>query len=467
LRPQDITYPALLDFPAPTLSGYPRETVVAEKFQAMVYLRTLNSRMKDFYDVWLLAKQFAFDGEVLAKAIAATFENRKTAIDVAPIAFTPDFTEQASTLTQWTAFQRSSRTPTARRRSPRSCSCLSNSCCPSRAPLSAATVSKGAGRRAVRGPAEYEPQQATTAPTARGAVTRKAYSTTTRTSEDTLVPWLAAEGPLAYTPELPPARDSLFQYGWVLPQVCKPGLRRHVYFGALRREDAHDVFAFWQDARRGAVARVAHHEGRLAGGTVEAPVAVYRHNARRGDRGYLFIQHGSYQCVPVDEQPELEAGYVHLHRGIGDAKVFRLWGYSRTGADSRYTSTWEKYARLQFDVLSRADLSFNSIHDRAKRAETGHIRDDTWMTDQLATERGLDIERDPWTRALWKAAHQSFALRRWVSEHKFGPHRVVCRTPLTNIRITTFFAGEHEVRVLDPSRVELLAAIGCEVNVES
>ena len=70
------------------------------------------------------------------------------------------------------------------------------------------------------------------------------------------------------------------------------------------------------------------------------------------------------------------------------------------------------------------------------------------------------------THALWDDAHQSFALRRWVSENKFGPHRVVCRTPLTNIRITTFFAGEHEVRVLDPSRVELLAAIGCEVTAE-
>lgn len=102
---QDIAYPALLDFPAPALSGYPRETVIAEKFHAMVYLRTLNSRMKDFYDVWLLASQFAFDGAVLAKAIAATFKNRETAIDVAPIAFTPDFTEQASTLAQWTAFR--------------------------------------------------------------------------------------------------------------------------------------------------------------------------------------------------------------------------------------------------------------------------------------------------------------------------------------------------------------------------
>jgi hypothetical protein len=61
--------------------------------------------MKDFYDVWLLASQYDFDGALLARAIAATFANRDTAIDVAPIAFTPDFTEQGSTLAQWTAFR--------------------------------------------------------------------------------------------------------------------------------------------------------------------------------------------------------------------------------------------------------------------------------------------------------------------------------------------------------------------------
>lgn len=62
--------------------------------------------MKDFYDVWLLARQFAFDGSLLAKAIAATFANRETAMDAEPIAFTPEFTEQASTLAQWTAFRK-------------------------------------------------------------------------------------------------------------------------------------------------------------------------------------------------------------------------------------------------------------------------------------------------------------------------------------------------------------------------
>jgi hypothetical protein len=269
---------------------------------------------------------------------------------------------------------------------------------------------------------------------------------------------------LAYTPESPPERDSLFQYGWVLPQVCRPGLRRHAYFGATRRETALDLFAFWQDARRGTVHRIALHEGRHDGHRVEAPIALYRHNRRGGGETYVFIQHGSYQCVPIGEQPELEAGYVHLHRGIGDAKVFRLWRSTRARTDPLCMRAWEIYAQLQFDVLSRSDVSFNSIHDRTKRAETGHILDDSWMTDALANERGLDIEHDSWTQALWQATHQSFALRRWVSESKFGPHRVVCRTPLTNIRITTFFAAEYEVRVLDPSRVDLLAAIGCEVN---
>ena len=55
---EQILYPVLLEFPAPFLLGYPRETVVAEKFQAMVYLETFNSRMKDFYDIWFLARHF-------------------------------------------------------------------------------------------------------------------------------------------------------------------------------------------------------------------------------------------------------------------------------------------------------------------------------------------------------------------------------------------------------------------------
>jgi hypothetical protein len=155
-----------------------------------------------------------------------------------------------------------------------------------------------------------------------------------------------------------------------------------------------------------------------------------------------------------------------LHRGIGDAKVFHFPVRHRVGSDQKIATAWEKYIKLQFEILSRSDVSFNSIHDRAKRSETEHIHDRSWITDELAAQQGLDIEHEPWTRALWGATHQGFALRSWVSEHKFGPNRVVCRTPLTNIRITTFFAGEHEVRIIDPDRVEFVAAIGCSVKRE-
>jgi len=99
-----VTYPTLLTFAAPVLTAYPRETVIAEKFHAMVYLGTANSRMKDFYDVWMLARTFAFDGDSLAAAIASTFANRKTAVEVVPLAFTAVFTEQAATRMQWAAF---------------------------------------------------------------------------------------------------------------------------------------------------------------------------------------------------------------------------------------------------------------------------------------------------------------------------------------------------------------------------
>lgn len=66
--PSEVTFPTLLDLPAPILKAYPRETVVAEKFQAMVMLGIANSRMKDFFDVWTLARQFEFSGPALCSA---------------------------------------------------------------------------------------------------------------------------------------------------------------------------------------------------------------------------------------------------------------------------------------------------------------------------------------------------------------------------------------------------------------
>jgi hypothetical protein len=101
----EIELSVLLDQPAPRLRAYSYETVIAEKFQAMVNLGRANSRMKDFYDIWILARSHEFDGVRLARAIAATFARRKTGIpSERPDALTPAFAEDQTKQRQWTAF---------------------------------------------------------------------------------------------------------------------------------------------------------------------------------------------------------------------------------------------------------------------------------------------------------------------------------------------------------------------------
>ena len=80
--PVEIVYPPLLDAPAPHLRAYPVTTVVAEKFQALVLLGIANSRMKDFYDLWLIGQTFEFDRASLADAVRQTFMRRGTMLPI-------------------------------------------------------------------------------------------------------------------------------------------------------------------------------------------------------------------------------------------------------------------------------------------------------------------------------------------------------------------------------------------------
>lgn len=103
--PENIEYPSLLDLPRPRLLAYPREVVVAEKLQALVALGIANTRMKDFYDLWMLARSFDFEGDRLARAIAATFERRRMPVpETSPLALTADFHGDEAKQTQWRAF---------------------------------------------------------------------------------------------------------------------------------------------------------------------------------------------------------------------------------------------------------------------------------------------------------------------------------------------------------------------------
>lgn len=107
--PVSLQYPTILDLPAPKLRGYSKESTIAEKFEAIVKLGVFNSRMKDFFDIWLLSRQFDFNGQRLAAAIKETFSTRGRDIQSKPNALTNSFSDDHAKVTQWRGFIRKNR----------------------------------------------------------------------------------------------------------------------------------------------------------------------------------------------------------------------------------------------------------------------------------------------------------------------------------------------------------------------
>jgi hypothetical protein len=104
--PEETDYPVLLnDLPTPRLRVYPRYTAIAEKFHAITSLGIANSRMKDFFDLWILTRYSELDTAILQKAITATFARRGTALPTnTPIGLSDEFATDQAKLVQWSAF---------------------------------------------------------------------------------------------------------------------------------------------------------------------------------------------------------------------------------------------------------------------------------------------------------------------------------------------------------------------------
>jgi hypothetical protein len=299
---------------------------------------------------------------------------------------------------------------------------------------------------------------------------RSRFSTSTVAASGHLVPWLAAAGPLAYSPTEPPARDYFFQYSWILPGIFDPkvNLRQHRYFGCYGKSGAKFLFDFWDNARKGRGAALQQYcePGLFSGSEVKAPLAAYRHNRKYPDTaGSLLIQHGSYQWISHQDQPHIDEEQVLLYRGIEQGAIFRHLQFEPDDLSAANREIWQRYLGVQAQMLSDSVLSFNTIHDRVKRSETEGLRHGTWVGDEMATQAGLDIESPGFARDLWQAAQQSYTVDPVIGARKFGPHHVVLKTSLSNIRLTTFFAGESEVKIIDPSRVSRVEAVGCKVEV--
>jgi len=105
-KPETLEYPTLLGMDKPIIKAYSKESVIAEKFEAMLYLAELNSRMKDFYDIYSLCTSFDFDGRVLHQAVLQTILKRGTYTPKEPTIFNKNFANSKDKATQWGAFRR-------------------------------------------------------------------------------------------------------------------------------------------------------------------------------------------------------------------------------------------------------------------------------------------------------------------------------------------------------------------------
>lgn len=187
-------------------------------------------------------------------------------------------------------------------------------------------------------------------------------STCTVRDDGRIVPWLAASGPLSYTPENPPTSDYYFQYGWVLAGILAPAMnrRRHFYFGECVKQHTKELFAFWRMARAGSATPIGCHLGGVTADTrVTAPVAVYSMRDARDRSAYLFMQHGSHQLVPTDEQPLLRSGEVTVYRGVQSSTAFRFLHVDHRNLDAGRSRVWRSYVRTQLRMLSDSVLSFS------------------------------------------------------------------------------------------------------------
>jgi hypothetical protein len=289
---------------------------------------------------------------------------------------------------------------------------------------------------------------------------RRRFSTST-ISGDEFVPWLASAGELAYSPYQPPENDYFFQYSWIIPGVFRAGvnLRQHFWFGDQFRDrpDVRLLFSFWNKARSGEVTELFLSNGTagpLEHLDVTAPLAVYLTSGLHSsdaDR-LILIQHGSYLFVDVNSQPYIERGHAVLYRGIQKARIFNLHRLIR--ADVRL-----RLMRVHARTLADSVTSFNTVHCNVSRSETWYLNDRSYLLDTLCAAEGLKPER-----RLNSAIYSGYAMEEWAGVRKFGANYIKFRTPLTNLRITTFVCNETEVKVIDPNKLEVVETVGCRVR---
>jgi len=270
------------------------------------------------------------------------------------------------------------------------------------------------------------------------------------------VPWLASAGELAYSPHSPPSTDHYFQYSWIMPRVfsSNTNIRRHFWFGAPSKDspDVKRMFEFWNTARQTQADALYVSNGKAGPEGVTTPIAGYRHSGPFTTERLILIQHGSYLVLDKESQPAIARGDAVLYRGIQQAERYVL--HRLISADIR-----KRLMNIHARTLADSVTSFNAAHCNVSRSETEHLNDRTFVLRDLCLQSGLKPKP-----AVTSLLYSGYALEEWCAAMKFGPNYVKFRTPLTNVRITTFVCGETEVKVVDPNKLEVIEAVGCRVH---
>ncbi len=289
------------------------------------------------------------------------------------------------------------------------------------------------------------------------------FSTATETIQNEIVPWLAAEGPLAYSPFYPPKTDYFFLYNFIVPKIfCgSVNLKQHYWFGDYNGKHCRNfrlLQDFWDKSRNGNVSPVVIQNVSAGLNNFEAPIAIFKIDSRiiyQRKPYYLFIQHGSYLLVPVQSQPLIESGFVLLYRGIGSSKKFHVYQMPEEELLLKH------YQETLKNSLVDSVTSFNTIHGSLHRTETSHLLDSSHLFSKMFSSSKL-INDD--RRKFLTTIQQCYTLNKEIAKNKFGPSYVTFKTPVTNIRICTYFAGEYEVKILSLDKLMPIKAIKCKIE---
>ena len=166
-----------------------------------------------------------------------------------------------------------------------------------------------------------------------------------------------------------------------------------------------------------------------------------------------MIQHGSYLIADIESQPYIDRGEAVLYRGVQNAEIFLL--RRLTTADIR-CAVDEAFTPEAWRTPSPHSTPCIAMYRGPKR--------DGSMTGALCSATSAWRQASQPEPPIMSLLYSGYALEEWCAAGKFGPNYVKFRTPLSNIRITTFVCNETEVKIIDPNKLEVIEAVGCRIR---